>query len=151
MPTSAIGTAERGFTLVELLVVLVIVALMAAVVVVAIPEPGGGVRSEALRLAARAEAARERAVMDNRPIALKLDERGYGFLWRQGGEWQPVGEKPFLRQEFGEGTRAAIDGGAGSIVFDSTGFAEPARLRLVRGRDEAELEIADGGRVRVVR
>jgi hypothetical protein len=36
-------------------------------------------------------------------------------------------------------------------VFDSTGFAEPARLRLVRGKDAAEIEVTDGGRIHVVR
>ena len=151
MRTSATGIRERGFTLVELMVVLVIVGLTAAAVVLAIPDPGGGVRGEALRLAARADAARERAMRDNRPVALVLREGGYGFEWRTDGEWRAVAERPFVAQDWSEGTRASIDGGESRIVFDSTGFAEPARLRLVRGKEEAQVEVTNGGRIRVVR
>ena len=150
MRTSATGTAERGFTLVELMVVLVIVGLTAAAVVLAMPDPRGALRQDALRLAARADAARERAMMDNRPVALVLGERGYGFEWRLEGEWKPVARRPFVAQEWSEGTRASIDGGESRIVFDSTGFAEPATLRLVRGKEEARVEVSDGGRVRVL-
>jgi general secretion pathway protein H len=150
MRTSATGTADRGFTLVELMVVLVIMGLVSAAVVLAIPDPRGALRGEALRLAARADAARERAMMDNRPVALVLDERGYGFEWRSEGEWKPIGLRPFLAQELSEGTRASIEGGEIRIVFDSTGFAEPARLHLVRGKEEAQVEVSEGGRVHVL-
>jgi general secretion pathway protein H len=150
MRTSATGTAE-GFTLVELMVVLVIVGLVSAAVVLAMPDPRGALRGEALRLAARADAARERAMMDNRPVALVLREGGYGFEWRNDGEWRAIAERPFVAQDWSEGTRASLDGGESRIVFDSTGFAEPARLRLVRGKEEAQVEVVDGGRVRVVR
>jgi general secretion pathway protein H len=132
------------------MVVLVIVGLLSAAVVLAMPDPRGALRGEALRLAARTGAARERAMMDNKPVALVLSERGYGFEWRTGGEWRPVGERPFIAQDWSEGTHASIEGGESRIVFDSTGFAEPARLRLVRGREEARVEVSDGGRVHVL-
>jgi general secretion pathway protein H len=141
----------NGFTLVELMVVLVIVGLVSAAVVLAMPDPRGALRGEALRFAARADAARERAMMDNKPVALVLREGGYGFESRSRGEWRALGERPFVAQDWSEGTRASIDGGESRIVFDSTGFAEPARLRLVRGKEEAQVEVTDGGRVRVVR
>jgi len=141
----------NGFTLVELLVVLVIIGLVSAAVVVGMPDPRGALQGEALRLAARADAARERAMMDNRPVALVLKDGGYGFEWRTDGEWRAVGEKPFLEQDWSEGTRVSMEGGESRIVFDSTGFAEPARVRLVRGKEEAQVEVTDGGRIHVVR
>ena len=141
----------NGFTLVELLVVLVIVGLLSAAVVIAMPDPRGALRAEALRFAARADAARERAMMDNRPVALVLKDGGYGFERRTGGEWRPVGEKPFIEQSWSQGLRASMASGESRIVFDSTGFAEPARVRLERGREVAEVEVADGGRVHVLR
>jgi general secretion pathway protein H len=133
------------------MVVLVIVGLTAAAVVLAMPDPRGALRGEALRLAARADAARERAMMDNRPVALVLREKGYGFEVRSDGEWRALAERPFVAQDWSQGTRTALDGGESRIVFDSTGFAEPARLRLARGKEEAEVEVTDGGRIRVVR
>jgi general secretion pathway protein H len=142
---------NKGFTLVELLVVLVIIGLLSAAVIVGMPDPRGALRGEALRFAARADAARERAMMDNRPVAMVLEEDGYGFEWRAGGEWKTASERPFIAQSWSEGTRASIEGGEKRIVFDSTGFAEPARLRLVRGGEEARIEVTDGGRIHVVR
>ena len=187
---------SKGFTLVELLVVLVIIGLVSAAVILGMPDPRGALRGEALRLAARADAARERAMMDNRPVALVLKDGGYGFEWRTGGEWRemgerpfieqswsegtqammdnrpvalvlreggyafewrkegewrPIGERPFIEQAWSDGTRAAIEGGESRIVFDSTGFAEPARLRLARRGEEVLVEVTDGGRVHVVR
>ncbi|HEU0133733.1 MAG TPA: GspH/FimT family pseudopilin, partial [Allosphingosinicella sp.] len=148
---SSMGRNTTGFTLVELLVVMTIIGLVSAAVILGMPDPRGALRGEALRLAARAEAARERAMMDNRPVALVLKEGGYGFEWRTGGEWRAMGVKPFIEQSWSEGTQASMAGGEARITFDSTGFAEPARLRLVRGDEAAEIEVTDGGRVHVVR
>jgi general secretion pathway protein H len=150
VPLPVPGRSNGGFTLVELMVVLVIVGLVSAAVVLAMPDPRGALRQEALRLAARTDAARERAMMDNRPVALVLGEGGYGFEWRTEGEWRPIAQRPFVAQDWSEGTRASIEGGEARVVFDSTGFAEPARLRLVRGREEAVVEVSDGGRVHVL-
>ncbi len=143
--------AIRGFTLVELMVVLVILGLASAAVVLAMPESGGSVQAEAERFAARARAAQERAIMDNRPLAVRLDSNGYAFDWREGGEWRPIGRKPFLAQPWNEGTEARVDGGSARIVFDATGFADPLALTLARGREQVAVEIVDGGRVHVRR
>ena len=150
MPTSATGRAE-GFTLVELLVVLVIIGLVSGAVLLAVPDPRGSLAAEAERFAARARAAQERAVMDNRPVALRVTPEGYGFEWRVEGEWQPLGERPFGRHGWAEGVAAALEPEAERLVFDSTGFAEPARLSLSRGEETAAVEIADGGEIHVAR
>jgi general secretion pathway protein H len=140
---------RNGFTLVELLVVLAIIGLMSAAVVLAVPDPRGGLTAEAERFAARTRAARELAVMDNRPIAVRVDAAGYGFDWRVEGEWRPLEQRPFTAQAWSEGTVAAVEGDAARIVFDSTGFAEPLLVTLARDAERVAVEVADGGEVHV--
>jgi general secretion pathway protein H len=141
--------AQQGFTLVELLVVLTIVALMSAAVVLAVPDPEGPLAAEAERFAARAKAAQERAIMDNRSFALKLTADGYAFERRQGREWQTLVDKPFATVAWKDGTAPSLEGGR--IIFDPTGYAEPLRLTLSRGGEQVSVEIAEGGRIRVAR
>jgi general secretion pathway protein H len=137
--------------MVELLVVLTIFALVSTAVVLAVPDPRGNLVSEAERFAARARAAQERAIMDNRPIGLRISSRGYAFEWRQNGRWQRMTQKPFLPQAWGEDVQATVDAADDRLVFDTTGLADPLRLGLARGREHVSVEIADGGTVRVLR
>ena len=148
MRTSATGTAN-GFTLVELMVVLTIVGLVSAVAMLAIPDPRGGLADEAERFAARARAAQERAIMDNRPVAVRVTPQGYGFEWAVRGEWRALDRKPFTTVEWKAGTEPAPD--AVRLVFDPTGYAEPLRLDLVRQGERVAVEIGEGGGIHVSR
>jgi general secretion pathway protein H len=139
--------AENGFTLVELMVVLAIVGLMSAAVVLAIPDPRGSLVSEAQTFAARVSAAQERAIMDNRAVALRLTPAGYSFERRTGEGWQTIIERPFGEARWVEGT--GIAAASDRVVFDSTGFADPLELTLKRGTEEVGVTIGEGGDVRV--
>jgi general secretion pathway protein H len=131
------------------MVVLVILGLMSGAVILALPDAGGGLAGEAERFAARARAAQERAIMDNRPVALRLAERGYAFEWAVKGEWQPLEQRPFAAERWDEATRVAAPDDR--IVFDGTGFAEPLEVTLSRGDARIRIEIADGGEIHVRR
>jgi general secretion pathway protein H len=139
--------SERGFTLIELMVVLVILGLATTAVVLAMPERGGSVESEAERFAARAKAARDDAIVESRPVVLLVGAGGYTFAHRRGGQWQ-AGEQ----HNWGEGTAVATAGAAeGRSRFDSTGLAEPMRVTLRRHERNVAVEIGADGEVHVRR
>ena len=63
------GREAKGFTLVELMVVITVIALASAAAVLAMPDPRGRVFDEAARFATRAKAARDVAVWRGRRSA----------------------------------------------------------------------------------
>jgi general secretion pathway protein H len=137
----------RGFTLVELMVVIVIVGLAASVVVLTIPEASGSLAGEAETFAARAKAARDGAILEARPAAIRVGPAGYDVLRRLDGEWRAEPAR-----EWTEGTAVALTGGSdGSIRFDATGLAGPAILTLRRGERQIAVQIEADGSVTVRR
>lgn len=143
MRISATGKAEAGFTLVELLIVLTLIGLLSASVMLAIPTRDN-LRSEAERFAALAEAARDKAVLDARPVSLRVGTDGYAFEERRRGEWVKLGRKPFDARKWDEGTSLA--GEQDRLLFDPTGLAEPATFVLTRKDERLRVTVAaDGG------
>jgi general secretion pathway protein H len=135
--------AGRGFTLVEVLVVVVIIALLATVVVVRIaPDARQGLREEAARLAAVLAHARDEAVVTGAPLAWQAAGSGYRFARRAADRtWQPLDRDAALRaRALAPGvslaaieTAARADGPQPVIVLAPTGLAEPFRITLALG------------------
>lgn len=146
MPTSATGAAEAGFTLVELLIVLVLVGLVSAVAVVAMPDPRGRVEDEAERFAARAAAAADAAVISGRPVRLTVDAAGYAFEERAGGGWRAPADPRLARRTWGGGAAATVEGGRARTIFDPAGAADPLAVTLARDDATAEVTITADGR-----
>ena len=130
------------------MVVITVIALGSAVAVLAMPDPRGRVRDEAARFAVRAQAARDVAIVEARPVSVWVAAGGYGFdAWR--GGWVPIGEKPLRLEHWREGTRARIEG-APRLVFDETGTAEaPLTVTLTRDRATARVRVEPDGRAHV--
>jgi general secretion pathway protein H len=152
---SAIGTtrlphhyspARNGFTLVELMVVLFIIALMSAAVLAALPE-SGALASEAERFARAPR--RRRSGRDGQ--SADRDPRRPGRLCLRlapGGRVAADRGSALRRSEMER--RHSVEAGEGRILFDSTGFAEPANTGpRPRRQIEFAVEIAKGGDVHV--
>ncbi|MGS1017114.1 GspH/FimT family pseudopilin [Allosphingosinicella humi] len=144
-------SAEHGFTLVELLIVMTLIGLLSVAVVIAMPDPRGNLVDEAERFAARAKAAQDSAILDGTSMAIRVTQAGYGFDRRDKGAWRPLAAKPFVDTAWDEGAEAAVGDGVMRIVFDPTGIAEPAQVTLMRGDEQAVVAFDQDGGIDVVR
>ena len=160
--TSASAPArERGFSLIELLVVVFVMGLLAGVVVLSLPGDARVLRDEAERFAARTVAARDEAISGARPVALVVGRAGYYFEARADRGWQPLDPARFGLVAWKAGTSASVAGGAGEgaipgaserqrLVFDPVGLASSeARIALRRDSGSLAVQIARDGTVRL--
>lgn len=140
---------EGGFTLVELMVVLVIIGLMSGAVLLTMGDPRGGLADDADRFAGRVRAAHNRAVILARPVALWVSSTGYGFEERREGRWVALDQKPLVQTDWRSGTRAsAAERGTMRLWFDTVGRADqPMAFTLQRNGRALPLSVALDGMV----
>ncbi len=122
MPTSATGTSSNdrraaprpsGFTLLEVLVVIVIIGIITTMAVVSVRVLGGDheMDQEARRIQAVLTQAREDAMLEGRDVGFRLDARGYDFLRfdTRTERWETVADDPLLRERtLPDGLEAAL-------------------------------------------
>jgi general secretion pathway protein H len=144
--------AERGFTLIELMIVITIIGLASAAVVMVIPDPRGRVRDDAERFASRTRAAHDLAIGDARSVSVWVTANGYGFDERAGGRWQALGDKPLRVAQWAKGVQAVTSAANGRdrVVFDPTGMSDqPLLVELRRDGQSVRVSVGINGAVRV--
>ena len=144
--------SERGFTLVELMVVIFLIGLASAAVVMMARPAGGGARDEAEQLAARIAALRDQSILQSQTMAVWVRPSGYGFETRSAGQWQPL-QAPFVASDWRRGTSVQMGGARQTrIAFDSTGLpSNAASIGIRRGDAVVTVTLSATGDVRVAR
>jgi general secretion pathway protein H len=129
-------TGARGFTLIEVLVVLVIMASMAGLLVIGFRDsPEQRLRREADNLAGLLNAAADEAVMRGMELGLAIDDEGYRFVYFdiKKKQWLAAPEKALAPHAFPDPVTVtiALDG---EQVDDKT----MERIRALSERGENE-------------
>lgn len=92
-------TASRGFTLLELLIVLVIVGITLGMVSFnAMPNDQKVLQNDAQRIALLLQLARDEAIVRNHPIAFETEPDRYRFLIHNEHAWQVLKQDDLLRE-----------------------------------------------------
>ncbi len=142
----------RGFSLLELLVVMVIVGLSLGMVSFSASQNGQkDLQNDAQRISLLLQMARDEAIVRDRPVAFEADENHYDFQVKDDADWAPISDDDLLRSR--EFKRAPVtlqmtpqpdnNNGMLRIVFGREPVNKPFVLTLSQGDDSVSIR-ADG-------
>lgn len=127
---------ESGFTLIEMLVVIVLAGILISIVTISVtPDPRQKLMREAERVGQLMVLAADEARIRQLPIVWEADLRGYRFVAEVGGERQLLAGDDLLRERTWETplTRLSLQDGAGP---------QPAQVLLGPGAPPVRMAIA---------
>jgi len=154
MPISATGISRpvrAGFTLVELMVVVVILGLAAAAVVLTLPDQRPSLARESERLAAALIRARDQAVLSNRAAIIRLDQQGYSIQSQDTLQGETQSEKqPWISGDrIAVTTADGVNAASAAVILDPTGVADPAIIQIQREGARSTVRIDQAGQVTI--
>jgi len=135
--------AERGFTLVEIMVVMVIIGITLGMVSVnVLPSPRQDLQAEARRLSLLLQLARDEAIVRNRPITFEATQERYHFLVRNETRWDLITNDDVLRER-------AFKNAPLTLLLNPANAGTIDPLRITFGREPVDkpftLTLANGG------
>ena len=85
---------DKGFTLLELMLVLVLIGLVSSVVIPRLSTEAGSreLHTEAHRFALLAKYAHQQSLVSGQTLSLQKNDRSYQFLTLKSGQWQASGK-----------------------------------------------------------
>jgi len=131
-PNHTCRRLPRGFTLLELLVVMVIAGIMLGMVSFnAMPSERQVLQHDAQRIALLLQLARDEAIVRNRPIAFEAEADRYRFLLYDENVWQILKQDDLLRER--EFKRSPV-----TFTFTPPRDVYTVPLRIIFGREPVD-------------
>ncbi len=151
-PLNRSAQGEHGFTLVEVMTVLVIIGLISGVVILNFPQPKTELDEGANNLLTRVNVAAQNAVISGRVAALGVSGTGYSLYDHQAGEWALT-----FSEDWPAGVRISLEKNGRNvklpdedipvILFEPTGLSDTFSVNLIEGGGQHfELSSAGDGR-----
>jgi general secretion pathway protein H len=129
--------AHAGFTLLEMLVVLVLFGILISIVTVSVtPDPRQDLTREARRIGQLMSIAADESRIRQQPIVWEADLRGYRFVSEAGGERRLLTEDDLLRERAWSRPLTRI------AVFDPGIITAPSQILLSEGAPPVRRAVA---------
>lgn len=134
---------EKGFTLIEIMVVIVVVAVLMGAVTLSFPPAGDNLlKQNSERFSVLISLAQNESILQSTEIALEMDDKGYSFYKNENNSWVALSEAPFNKRQlptdissklFLDDISVNLEGrenGTPQIVFLSSGEMTPFVYQL---------------------